>query len=46
MESGLTTLEARRLTGYQIELFNILNGHKNIDRNIFNISKGSVYIAY
>ena len=32
--SGLTTLETRRLRGDQIEVFKILNGHKNIDRDI------------
>ena len=34
-ECGLTTLETRRLRGYQIEVFNILNGYENIDRNVF-----------
>ena len=34
-ECGLTTLEARRLTGDQIEVFKILNGYENIDSNIF-----------
>ena len=34
-ECGLTTLETRRLTGDQIEVFKILNGYENIDRNIF-----------
>ena len=33
-ECGLTTLETRRLRGVQIEVFNILNGYENIDRNI------------
>ena len=33
-ESGLTTLATRRLRGDQIEVFNILNGYENIDRNI------------
>ena len=34
-ECGLTTLETRRLGGDQIEVFKILNGYENIDRNIF-----------
>ena len=33
-ECGLTTLETRRLRGNQIEVFKILNGYGNIDRNI------------
>ena len=31
----LTTLERRRLSGHQIEVFKISNGHENIDPNIF-----------
>ena len=34
-ECGLTTLETRRLGGDQTEVFKILNGYKNIDRNVF-----------
>ena len=34
-ECGLTTLETRRLRGDQIEVFKILNGCENIDRNMF-----------
>ena len=34
-ECGLTTLENRRLRGDHIEVFKILNGYENIDRNIF-----------
>ena len=33
-ECCLTTLETRRLRGEQIEVFKILNGYENIDRNI------------
>ena len=33
-ECGLTTLETSRLRGDQIEVFKILNGYENIDRNI------------
>ena len=33
-ECGLTTLETRRLRD-QTEVFEILNGYENIDRNIF-----------
>ena len=33
-ECGLTTQETRRLRGDQIEVFKILNGYENIDRNI------------
>ena len=32
---GTTTLETRRLRGDEIEVFKILNGHENIDRNMF-----------
>ena len=38
-ECGLTTLETRRLRGDQIEVFKILNGYENIDRNIFLTAK-------
>ena len=34
-ECGLTTLETRRLRGDQIEVFKLLNGYENIDRNTF-----------
>ena len=33
-ECVLITLETRRLRGDQIEVFKILNGYENIDRNI------------
>ena len=35
LKKCLTTLETRRLRGDQIEVFKILNGYENIDRNIF-----------
>ena len=34
-ECGLTTLETKKLRGDQIEVFKILNGYENINRNIF-----------
>ena len=34
-ECGTTTLDTRRLRGDQIEVVKILNGHENIDSNIF-----------
>ena len=34
-ECRLTTLETRRLRGDQIEVFKILNGYENVDRNTF-----------
>ena len=34
-QCGLTTLETRRLRGGPIEVFKILNGYENIDRNFF-----------
>ena len=40
-ECGFTTLETRRLRGDQIEVFKILNGYENIDRNmLFSFRKG------
>ena len=33
-ECGLTTLETRRLRGDQREVFKIVNGYENIDRNL------------
>ena len=38
-ECGLTNLEKRRVRGDQIEVFKILNGYENIDRNIFSHSR-------
>ena len=38
-ECGLTPLETMRLRGDQTEVFKILNGYENIDRNIFSQSR-------
>ena len=35
-ECGLKTLETRRLRIFQLEIFRILNGYENVDRNIFS----------
>ena len=35
LECGLTTLETRRLRGDPIEVFKIVNGYEDIDRNVF-----------
>ena len=34
-EYGLATLETRRLRGDETEVFKMLNGYENIDRNMF-----------
>ena len=34
-ECGLTTLDMRKLRGDHIDVFKILNGHENVDPNIF-----------
>ena len=38
-ERGLTTLQAQRLRGDQIQFFKILNGYEDIERNIFFYSR-------
>ena len=38
-ECGLITLETRRLRGDQIDVFKILNGYENIDRNFIYRSR-------
>ena len=38
-ECCLTTLETRRLKADQIEVFKILNGYENFDRNVFFSAK-------
>ena len=35
-ECGLATLETRRLKGDQTEVFKLLNGYENIERNMFS----------
>ena len=35
LQYGLTTLETRRLRGDQIEVFKIVNGYEDVDRNMF-----------
>ena len=37
-ECGLTTLETRRLSRYQIEVLKVFKGYENIDRNICFLS--------
>ena len=39
LKCGLTTLETRRLRRDHIEVFKMLNGYDNIDRNIFSHSR-------
>ena len=41
-ECGLTTLETRRFRGDQIEVFKILNGCENFDRNISSHSRNII----
>ena len=38
-ECGLTTPETTRLRGDQIEIFKILNGYENIDKNMFFLTQ-------
>ena len=45
-ECGLTTPETRSLRGDQIEVFEILNGYKNINRNISSQSRKIVELEY
>ena len=35
LQCGLTTLETRKLRGDQIEVFEIMKGYENVDRNMF-----------
>ena len=42
LQCGLTTLETRRIRGDQIEVFKILNGYADVDRNMFfKLKEGS-----
>ena len=46
-EYGLTTVETRRIRRHQTEVFKILNGYENIDRNIvFSLKKDSRTIGH
>ena len=38
---GVKTLETRRLRGDQIEMFKIVDGYEDIDRNTFKLQEGS-----
>ena len=41
-QCGLTTLETRRLRGDQIEVFKIVNGYEDVDKNMFfKLKEGS-----
>ena len=42
LQCGWTTLETRRLRGDQIEVFKIVNGYEDVDRNMFfKLKEGS-----
>ena len=42
LQCGLTTLETRRIRGDQIEVFKIVNGYEDVDRNMFfKLKEGS-----
>ena len=42
LQCGLTALETRRLRGDQIEVFKIVNGYEDVDRNMFfKLKEGS-----
>ena len=42
LQCGLTTPETRRLRGDQIEVFRIVNGYEDVDRNVFfKLNEGS-----
>ena len=39
LQCGLTTLETTKLRGDQIEVFKMVNGYEDVDRNMFFKSK-------
>ena len=42
LQCGLTTQETRRLRGDQVEVFKIVNGYEDVDRNMFfKLKEGS-----
>ena len=42
LQCGLTTLETRRLSGDQIDVFKIVNGYEDVDRDMFfKLKEGS-----
>ena len=42
LQCGLTTLKTKRLRGDQIEVFKIVNGYEDVDRNMFfKLKEGS-----
>ena len=45
LQCGLITLETRRLRGDQIEVFKIVNGYEDVDRNVF-VTETMIYHAY
>ena len=43
LQCGLTKLETRRLRGDEIEVFKIVNGYEDVDRNMFfKLKEGSI----
>ena len=44
LQCGLTTLETRRLRRDQIEVFKIVNGYEDVDRNMFFKLKESQWL--
>ena len=43
LQCWLTTLQTRRISGNQIEVFKIVNGCENVDRNMFfKLNEGSI----